>query len=360
MRFFLLDGGVVYKLPGMDLTAAAIAFLASLAAAWAASRLALKILSGRGLIDHPVERSSHTRPTPSGGGIAVIAVVVAAWGLIAALSDAGTAIVPAEFWLLLAAGVFLTVISFADDLKSLSPLFRLAAQAATVAIVLYVMADREPFFAGILPPTLDKIAAGVLWVWFINLFNFMDGTDGIAGVETAAIGVGVFLVALVAGGNNNAGLFGLSLAGAALGFLYWNWQPAKIFLGDAGSVPMGFFSGWLLLTLSARGFPAAALILPLYFLADATITLIKRGLHGEKIWTPHRRHFYQAAVRRGESHAWVAVSVALANVFLVALAALAASGRSWVAVGGALIVVVVLLARLGGWNIKKPSGGQDR
>ena len=355
MRFFLLDGGVAYTLPGMDLTAAAIAFFATLVTALAATRLALKVLSRRGLIDHPVERSSHTRPTPSGGGIAVVAVVVVAWGLIAALSHAGPAITP----VILTGGVFLTVISFADDLKGLSPPFRLTAQAAAVAVVLYATADRGLFFAGILPPTLDTIAAAVLWLWFINLFNFMDGTDGMASVETAAIGIGVFLVALVAGGDDNAGLFGLSLAAAALGFLYWNWQPAKIFLGDAGSVPIGFFSGWLLLTLAAKGFPAAALILPLYFLADATITLVRRGLRGEKVWTPHRRHFYQAAVRRGESHAWVAARVALANVFLVALAVLAAGGQQWPALSGAVIVVVVLLARLGGWNIKKTSGGRS-
>ncbi len=318
----------------------------------AAGRLALKVLSRRGLIDHPVERSSHTKPTPSGGGIAVIAVVVVAWGMISAFSHAGPAIAP----MVMAGGIFLTAISFADDMKSLSPLLRLAAQAAAVAIVLYATAGRGLFFAGILPPMLDTIAAAVLWLWFINLFNFMDGIDGMASVETAAIGIGVFLVALVAGGDNNAGLFGLSLAAAALGFLCWNWQPAKIFLGDAGSVPIGFFAGWLLLTLAARGFPAAALILPLYFLADATITLAQRGLRGEKVWTPHRRHFYQAAVKRGESHARGAASVAMANVFLVALAVLAASGQRWPALIGALIVVAVLLARLGGWNIKKTSG----
>ncbi|HEC90903.1 MAG TPA: glycosyl transferase, partial [Alphaproteobacteria bacterium] len=184
MRFFLLEGGVAYTLPGMDLTVAVIVFFAGLAAAFAASLLALKVLSRRGLIDHPVERSSHIKPTPSGGGIAVIAVVVAAWGLIAALSDAGPAVIP----MVLAGGVFLTAVSFADDLKGLSPLLRLTAQAAAVAVVLYTMADRGLFFAGILPPTLDTIAAGVLWLWFINLFNFMDGIDGMASVETAAIG----------------------------------------------------------------------------------------------------------------------------------------------------------------------------
>jgi UDP-N-acetylmuramyl pentapeptide phosphotransferase/UDP-N-acetylglucosamine-1-phosphate transferase len=340
----------------MNWSCAALSFAVPLMASFAASRLALNVLSRYAVLDHPVERSSHARPTPSGGGVAVIAVVVVAWGLIAALSHTRPA--PAEFLILLAGGIFLAAISFADDLKGLSPPLRLAAQAAAVAAVLYAMADRGPYFAGILPPMLDTIAAGVFWLWFINLFNFMDGTDGIAGVETTAIGIGVFLVAWVAGSGDNAGLFGLSLAGAATGFLWWNWQPAKIFLGDVGSVPIGFFSGWLLLNLAAGGLPVAALILPLYFIADATITLAKRGLHGEKVWTPHRQHFYQAAVKRGESHAWVAASVALANVFLVAFAALAASGQSWPALIGATVVVAVLLARLGGWNVNKTSAGR--
>ncbi|HEC90304.1 MAG TPA: glycosyl transferase, partial [Alphaproteobacteria bacterium] len=173
----------------MNWSFAALSFAVPLMVSIAAGRLALKVLSRRGLIDHPVERSSHTKPTPSGGGIAVIAVVVVAWGMISAFSHAGPAIAP----MVMAGGIFLTAISFADDMKSLSPLLRLAAQAAAVAIVLYATAGRGLFFAGILPPMLDTIAAAVLWLWFINLFNFMDGIDGMASVETAAIGIGVFL-----------------------------------------------------------------------------------------------------------------------------------------------------------------------
>jgi len=354
MRFFLLDGGVAYTLPAMDPTTAAIAFFASLAAALAGTRLALSVLARRHVLDHPNERSSHTRPTPSGGGIAVIAVIIVSWTMI----GWGASEPPAGLWPLLAVGVFLAAVSFIDDLRSLPPVPRLAAQAAAVAFILIQSPLQGPVFAGLLPPPADTIVAGILWVWFINLFNFMDGIDGIAGVETAAIGIGIALVAVLIGDDGSAALVGLTAAGAAAGFLCWNWQPAKIFMGDVGSVPIGFLLGWLLLGLASQGQWAAALILPLYFLGDATITLIRRGLRGEKVWTPHRQHYYQQAVKRGESHASVTGAVAQANVFLIALAALAASGQVVAALAGAALVVVVLLARLGGWDMKKTDAGE--
>jgi len=338
----------------MDLTTATIAFFASFAASFAGTRLALAVLAKRAVLDHPNERSSHSRPTPSGGGIAMIAVILACWAVI----GGAEARPPAGVWPLLAAGGFLAAVSFIDDLRGLAPTVRLAAQAAAAAFVLVQTPLPGPVFGGLLPPLADKIVAGILWVWFINLFNFMDGIDGIAGVETAAIGIGIALVAVLIGDDGSAALFGLTAAGAAAGFLCWNWQPAKIFMGDVGSVPIGFLLGWLLLGLASQGQWAAALILPLYFLGDATITLIRRGLGGEKVWTPHRKHFYQQAVRRGESHAAVAGAVAQANVFLIALAALAANGQVWAALTGAALVVVVLLARLGGWDTKKTNTGE--
>ena len=180
-------------------------------------------------------------------------------------------------------------------------------------------------------------------VWFINLYNFMDGIDGITGVETAAIGLGVALLALVGATPDLAAA--AAIAAAGLGFLVWNWHPARIFMGDAGSVPLGFLLGWLLLALAARGAWAPALILPGYYLADATLTLIARTLAGERIWQAHRRHFYQRAVRGGASHAAVVLRVAAADILLIVLA-VAALTRPWLALGGAAIVVAALLAEL--------------
>lgn len=113
------------------------------------------------------------------------------------------------------------------------------------------------------------------------------------------------------------------LAATVLGFLWWNRPPAQIFLGDVGSITIGFLLGWLLLQVALSGYWASALILPLYYLTDATITLVKRGLRGEKVWQAHREHFYQHAVQSGKTHGAVSFAIFLANLCLVGLSALA-------------------------------------
>ncbi len=203
-------------------------------------------------------------------------------------------------------------------------------------------------FQGWLPPWLDLLAAGFTWLWFINLFNFMDGIDGIAGTESVSIGVGIAFLAVLhlAANGLGVGLLGITIAASALGFLWWNWQPARLFMGDVGSVPLGYLLGWLLLTLAAAGLWAPALILPLYYLADASWTLTRRLLRGAKVWQAHREHFYQRAVQTGRSHASVVRRVFLADIVLVALALWAASGALWPALGLAAVTVAVLLVDL--------------
>ena len=137
--------------------------------------------------------------------------------------------------------------------------------------------------------------------------------------------------------------FGLTTAAAALGFLRWNWHPARIFLGDVGSVPLGFLLGWLLLSLAASGHPVPALILPMYFLADATITLVRRAARGEKIWEAHREHFYQLAVQSGLRHDQVSGIIMIANIFLIALVFVAMLGSPGPAVWAAVAAVMLLL-----------------
>jgi UDP-N-acetylmuramyl pentapeptide phosphotransferase/UDP-N-acetylglucosamine-1-phosphate transferase len=161
-------------------------------------------------------------------------------------------------------------------------------------------------------------------MWFINLYNFMDGIDGISGVETISIGAGAALTAALAGGplawQVMAG--GLALAAAGAGFLTMNWHPARVFLGDAGSIPLGFLGGGLLIALAAGGQPAAALILPAYYLVDATVTLVRRLLRGEKVWLPHKSHAYQAAHQAGLAHDAICRRIMLCNVLLAVLAVL--------------------------------------
>lgn len=306
---------------------------------WLATRAVLGLLIRRAILDRPNERSSHDAPTPRGGGIAVVAVLVPAWIAAALL---GGATVP---WPALGAALLLAAVSWRDDMRSLGIHWRLGAQILAVAAGLTSIDG--PVFHGILPAWLDTLAAGFLWLWFVNLYNFMDGIDGIAAVETASIGGGVTLVALGAAmGPAGAAAWGIVLAAAALGFLPWNWQRAKLFLGDVGSVPLGYLAGWLLLSLAAAGAWKAALILPLYYLADATITLLRRLKRGEKVWQAHREHYYQRAVQGGMSHASVVKAVLAGNLALAGLALGAETGLGTLALVMACTVAAILLYRL--------------
>ena len=301
----------------------------------AATGLILRQLKIRGIVDNPNERSSHDTPTPRGGGLAVIVVLLTAWVL--SLGDD----IAAYQWLIVAT-IFIGFVSWLDDLRGLSPALRLISQFIVVVMVFWLMPSSALYFHGLVPFWLDNLIAMLLWVWFINLFNFMDGIDGISAVESIGIGLGVFLLMAIGSVQLVHGTLGLLIAAVALGFLWWNWQPAKIFLGDVGSVPLGFLLGWLLLEILTSPVWPAALILPLYYLADATITLLRRALRGEKIWQAHRSHYYQQATQRGLSHAKVASVIGLANVLLIGLAILSVN-QPLSAIGGAIIVVAGLL-----------------
>ena len=332
----------------MNWTLFAVVVVIVFVASFVGTGLILRLLKSQAILDHPNERSSHVTPTPKGGGIAVVAAVLAGW--VGISWDTPAAAISLS---VAAAALALAAFSWLDDLKGLSPLWRLLGQGVAVAFVLSFTPSVKPFFGGLLPGALDGLAAGLLWLWFINLFNFMDGIDGLAGVETAALGLGIALVAAAAGMSPAFVIYGLALLAGALGFLWWNWHPARIFLGDVGSVPLGFLIGWLLLVLAKNGHWQAALILPLYYLADATITLIRRFLRGEKVWQAHREHFYQQAVIRGLSHADVVRHVLALNLVLVLLAVAAAAGWGWVSLIGAVIAVSWLLFFLGGGNTEK-------
>ena len=323
--------------------------------AWLGTRALIPLLSRAAMLDRPNERSLHAVPTPRGGGIAVIFAILPAW-LVAMADGAGTARLPA----VLGGAAVLAAVSWLDDRRGLAPAPRLLAQFAAVAVGLLALRPTGhvardwlvpvgPVFQGWLPPALDVAGAALLWVWFVNLFNFMDGIDGLAGSEAAAIGVGLLLFASI-GAGHDAGLAMLAapIAAAALGFLVWNWAPARIFLGDVGSVPLGYLLGFLLLFVAARGHWKIAVILPLYFLTDATITLGRRLARGERVWQAHRQHFYQRAVRRGLGHAAVARRVIAANLVLAGCGWAAENGWGIAAVAVAAAAVLALLASLAG------------
>ena len=239
-------------------------------------------------------------------------------------------------------------VSWADDLGHLSARLRLAIQALCVLPVLLILEDSGPIFQGFLPPLLDGLLAALAWLWFINLYNFMDGIDGMSATETASIGFGLAAVCMVSGELTSLAVPAALTGAAALGFLFWNWSPAKIFLGDVGSVPLGYFLGGLLLWAASQGHWEIAIILPLYYLVDATWTLLRRASRGGRFWEPHREHAYQRAVQGGLSHAAVVSRVLACNLLLVAAALAAAMGHSIVAGAMAALGVAILL-----WDLQR-------
>lgn len=292
--------------------------------------LALRWLRARQLLDQPNERSSHATPTPRGGGLALVPALLGPWAVIGTITGDW-----ANLWPLLVAGLALAVISWADDIWTVPPGWRLLAHGLAVAAGLAALpsdALGAPalLFQGLLPLWLDRIIAALAWIWFINLFNFMDGIDGITVVETLFLGLGIAAIDFAAGSLGVTAGYGLALAGVALGFAAWNWQPAKIFLGDVGSVPLGFLAGWLLIRAAAVDHLwLPALVLPLYYLTDATVTLVRRALNKEAVWRPHRQHFYQRAVRCLGRHDSVSLAIGALNLSLLVIAVLAVGSPGW-------------------------------
>jgi UDP-N-acetylmuramyl pentapeptide phosphotransferase/UDP-N-acetylglucosamine-1-phosphate transferase len=268
-------------------------------------------LAWRIATDVPNHRSLHVKPIPRVGGWAIVPVC-----LVALLWHAS------QMWLIAAGTTVLALMSQIDDRRGLPARVRFAVHFAAVAALLAVYPATAPWWllAGI----------GFLMLWLINLYNFMDGADGLAG-GMALFGFGAYAAAALMGGDPSPALTMscAAAAGAALGFLFLNFHPAKLFLGDAGSIPLGFLAG----ALGYWGWRGGAW--PLWFpalvfapfIADASVTLLRRLLRGEKFWQAHREHHYQRMVRSGIGHARTAIYWYLVMLVGV-LVALWALGRA--------------------------------
>jgi UDP-N-acetylmuramyl pentapeptide phosphotransferase/UDP-N-acetylglucosamine-1-phosphate transferase len=172
-----------------------------------------------------------------------------------------------------------------------------------------------------LPWWLERLLLVLGGLWFVNLVNFMDGIDWMTVAEVVPLTAGLVGLGLAGALPPYGTVVALALGGAMLGFAYFNRPVAKVFLGDVGSLPIGLLLGWLLLLVAAGGHLVAAIVMPLYYLADATATLLRRLLRGEPVWKPHRTHFYQRATDRGFSVLDIVARVFLVNLCLCALAA---------------------------------------
>ncbi len=277
------------------------------------SVVAVWLLSGplAGLaMDHPNQRSLHQRPIPRTGGLGLMLGVVVGWWL------SGVRL-PLSLW---AGALLLVGVSFADDRLDLPAALRFGLHLVVAG-----------WLAGSLGLDGVWLVLALLSTgWMTNLYNFMDGADGLAG-GMAVIGFSALAAAFQLQGESGWALAAVTVAVAAGGFLLFNWPPARVFMGDAGSVPLGFLAaafGWL--GFAQHLWPVwLPLLLFLPFIADASVTLLRRGLRGEKVWQAHREHYYQRLIRMGWSHRRMALVAWTLMACGAALALLAWRVPAW-------------------------------
>ena len=309
--------------------------------------VALRPLFIRYALSRPNARSSHAVPTPQGGGLAVIAGTIVTLSL-AGLIGTQERIAIAALLPLAAGVVLLTVTGAVDDMVTVAPLPKLVLQAlAVIAVVATTPAELRVLPA--LPLAAERALEILAGLWLVNLTNFMDGIDWMTVAETVPITASIFIFSALGAVPWAAGITALVLCGAMTGFAPFNRPVAKLFLGDVGSLPLGLIVFWLLMQLAQKHL-AAALLLPLYYLADTGITLMRRLARGENITQAHRSHFYQLATAHGLSVDAVIGRVLVVNVVLAALAAVSIRQESLavdvavLALGSA--VVAALLAAM--------------
>jgi UDP-N-acetylmuramyl pentapeptide phosphotransferase/UDP-N-acetylglucosamine-1-phosphate transferase len=273
----------------------------------------------RHALAHPNARSSHSAPTPQGGGIAVLgaAFVVAACAILSGGRD--PTFDQAPLWWLFAASLLMALVGAVDDLKTLAVAPRLLLQIVAVAMAVASL-PAGLRVAPALPFWTERGLLLIACLWFVNLTNFMDGIDWMTVAEFVPIAAGLTVIGWMGGLPLEGVVIALALGGAILGFAPFNRPVARVFLGDVGSLPIGLLFAWLLALLAGGGHLAAAMILPLYYLADTTLTLLRRIINREPFWLAHRSHFYQRATDRGWSVSEIVARVFAVNLALVALA----------------------------------------
>jgi UDP-N-acetylmuramyl pentapeptide phosphotransferase/UDP-N-acetylglucosamine-1-phosphate transferase len=296
----------------MTLSLSVVSFLAA-AAICTGLLLWLRPWLARYALARPNARSSHKVPTPQGGGIAVVAATT----IVVVAAEIFFANQLGDQWrlsIVFASTIGLALVGVTDDLRPLDAIPRLVLQIAAVAAIIATFPADMRIVPSI-PWWLDRAVMLVGGIWLVNLVNFMDGIDWMTVAEIVPTTAALGLFGLMGLLPSEATLVALALCGAMVGFAPFNRPVAQLFLGDVGSLPIGLLLGWLLAVLAGGGHLAAAVLLPLYYLADATITLMRRLVNGEQIMQAHRSHFYQRALDVG-----LAVNQIVARVFVLNLA----------------------------------------
>ena len=327
--------------------------IAAFLVSWLLTGLILRVAIRFSILDHPNSRSSHSVPTPRGGGLGIVIVVV---GAIAGLYLFGQ--MPADvFASLVVGGILIAGIGAVDDYRHVPAQWRFLVQiiAASFAVAMLgglpnLQIGRQFVDLGL----VGDVAAIIFTVWFINLYNFMDGIDGIAAIEAICIAGGAVIVLLVGGNSGFSTIMLIVFVAAVLGFLFWNWPPARIFMGDVGSGFIGLVLAlFAVITVKQGLLPIWCwLILAGVFVVDSTITLIIRVVSGEQWYSAHKNHAYQKASRRLGGHKPVTLVVLAIDLFWLLPIAFVATAQPesgwWLTLAAWIpLVLLVLLLKAG-------------
>jgi UDP-N-acetylmuramyl pentapeptide phosphotransferase/UDP-N-acetylglucosamine-1-phosphate transferase len=263
----------------------------------------------RKIIDIPNERSSHIDPTPRGGGIAVVVTWFAGVTFLFFLG-----LLDNNLFLALLSGIILAIVSLLDDIISLKPLLRMIFQVLTAILAFYFVGGMKPvvLFNDVAIPAFVVYPIAIIGiVWFINLYNFLDGIDGYASIEAISLGIAFYLL--------TGDVLNAVVVASVMGFLIWNWPKAKIFMGDVGSTQLGFILVILGIYYHNQQQLSIVwwLVLTTPFWFDATLTLFRRWRNKEKLSQAHRKHIYQRLVQSGFSHLKVDCFLILINAILI-------------------------------------------
>jgi UDP-N-acetylmuramyl pentapeptide phosphotransferase/UDP-N-acetylglucosamine-1-phosphate transferase len=321
----------------LSFAAAVLAALLSAGMTWAIRPLLLRLALAK-----PNARSSHRIPTPQGAGIAVISATLAAAAAAIAFAAVPDIKIPVTVF---GATLFIAAVGFADDVHSIPVLPRLVLQGLAVAAVVFAAPD-DLRIVPACPLWIERALTLVAGLWFVNLVNFMDGLDLMTVAEAVPVTAAVALLGWLGDAPASAMIVAAALCGALLGFAPFNRPVARIFLGDVGSLPIGLLLGWCLLQLAWHQQFAAALLLPLYYLTDATVTLLRRMARREPFWAAHRSHFYQRATDHNFTVIRVVGEVFALNLGLAVLAIASIEAHSVAVDIAALLVGAIGVALL--------------
>ena len=319
----------------------------------------INFLNKKGILDIPQKRSNHSKPKPKCAGLIIVPIIIVSIFFFIYFD----LIKPDPWKYICCFALVLFITSFLDDIYNLPSSLRLLVQIISITLTLQLFNSNindfiETTFSqknwlldkGSIQ-IIIKILLVFMWLWITNLFNFMDGIDGITASQTITFSLGITLLSFNSELLLELKYLGLIFFSSILGFLYWNQPPAKIFLGDCGSIPIGFLIGGIciLSLINLNNFVPTMLLL-LYYVLDSSLTLANRVVKKKNIFTAHSEHFYQKKVRNGWSHKEVLLKITITNSILIIFALLYGKYKLPILICSILIVLSLLF-----WLSKKKS-----